>query len=63
MITDDDIKKMQAVFATKQEMKKEFKKLNKKLDISITFFDRVHVDHEKRIARVEKKLDLPSYAD
>lgn len=40
-------------------IKKILQDMNKKLDTTIRFFDHSIVDHEKRIKRVEKHLELP----
>lgn len=66
MITDADIKKMKEVFATKDDLKpmqKSLKKIEKKLDTTVRFFDASVVNHEKRIKRLEKHLDLPLLTD
>jgi len=68
MITNDDIKKLSSVFATKNDLDKKFeenlkpihKKLNemqKTLNMTIKYFDTVKTNHETRLKKVEKKID------
>lgn len=55
--TKDDIKKL------RNDMKKGFKSLEnktiKKLNIVINGFDRICLNHEKRIIKVEQNLGIP----
>jgi hypothetical protein len=59
MLTKSDKKFLTETFVTK----KDLKRIEKKLDTTIRFFDTTSVNHEKRIKRVEKHLDLPSLVD
>lgn len=58
-VTKEDAKK----FATKKELKKGFNKIDKKLDIIISTFDREYLGLNKRVTRVENHLNLPNIAD
>lgn len=42
---------------------KRLDSIEKKLDTTIRFFDNTAINHEKRIKRVEKHLNLPALAD
>lgn len=65
MITDNDIKKLKAVFATKDDLqgmesriKKDIKKVKDSLDLAIGVFDKQGVYHHKRLVNLEKKTGL-----
>lgn len=77
MITDADVKKLKAVFATKDDLvgmekrqDKKFKSINatlkqikNSLDESVDVFDRQIVYHHKRLAVLEKKAGLDEQAN
>ncbi len=73
MITDADVKKLKKVFATKDELKRathpirqieqQVKKIDKKLDIAISYFDTVTSSHVKRLNRLEQNAGLPPLAN
>ena len=70
MIDDNDVEKLKETFATKKEFSSfskvvisELKKMNRKLDITVKFFDGVRLNHEKRISRVEDHLGFPKFVD
>jgi hypothetical protein len=84
MLTNNDIKKLSAVFATKDDLNTKVAKLEsnldakighiidvklkpihtklnamqKALDTTISYFDTVTTDHEKRLKTVEKKVEV-----
>jgi len=55
MITDNDIKKMKVVFATKKDLHAMENRLVKKIDEVVSFFDDSIIDHEKRIKILESQ--------
>ncbi len=61
MITDADIQKMKKVFATKDDLKpikKSLGTMNKKLDLTISYFDKATASHEPRIKAIETQLGI-----
>ena len=40
------------------EFKKDLDRIEKKLDVSINFLDRDHLNHQRRVERIEKHLHL-----
>jgi len=72
MITDKDVNKLKAVFATKDDFKSfatkddlkcGFKTVNKKLDFIIKYFDRDVSWHNRRLKQLEEKVGVkpPEY--
>ena len=55
MITDHDVIKLKTIFATK----KDFKSIDKKLDLILDYFDGEILNHGKRLDRIEDHLNLP----
>lgn len=46
-------------YPTREEIQKEFKEVNKKLDLAISFFDREYLQLRARVDRIEKFLKIP----
>ena len=60
MLTKSDLSKIQKII---DPLGKDIKKIGKKLDTFINFFDRQNINIEKRLSRVEKTLHFPPPAD
>jgi len=62
MITDADVKKLKEsfkdAFATKDDLKKSLRPLNKKLGTIINYFDRYISWHTRRLKELEKKVGI-----
>lgn len=65
MITDDDVKKLKEsfkdTFATKDDLtpiKESLRAMNKKLDLTISYFDKATASHEPRLKVIESHLGI-----
>lgn len=68
MLTKQDKKFLQETFVTKDDLvnelkpiKKSLRTMNKKLDLTITYFDKATSSHEPRIKRLEEHAQLPPF--
>ncbi|OGG02541.1 hypothetical protein A2Z33_01970 [Candidatus Gottesmanbacteria bacterium RBG_16_52_11] len=61
MLNGDDPKQIRKIMAS--VVSNKLAPLYKKMDVAISYFDTVTSGHEKRIKRVENRLELPPLAD
>ncbi|KKR79417.1 MAG: hypothetical protein UU25_C0014G0002 [Microgenomates group bacterium GW2011_GWB1_40_9] len=64
MLNKNDLKKIKTVVdeSVKKQIKPiatQIKKMDKKLDLTITYFDRITTKNEKRVKRLEENANLP----
>jgi hypothetical protein len=61
MLTNADMQKIKGLLTNGlNPINKQLTRIEKKINTSFDFLDRARIDHEKRLERVEKHLNLPS---